>query len=61
MEKEALRNCIGFSYLNIKQNRRKAKSISGDKEGHFEMLRNSVEQEDMLMLNLYYSITSQIY
>ena len=44
---------LGFNYLDIKQNRLKTKSIARNKEGHFDLLSNSVEQEDMLMLNLY--------
>lgn len=44
---------LGFNYLDIKQNRLKTKSIARNKEVHFDMLSNSIEQEDMLMLNLY--------
>ena len=42
---------LGFNYLDIKQNRLKTKSIARNKD--FDLLSNSVEQEDMLMLNLY--------
>lgn len=52
-EKGAKKRCTSFSYINIKQNRFKGKSIARDKKGHFKMLNNSIKQEDMLILNLH--------
>ena len=51
MKREIKRKSSGNSY--IRQNDLKIKNITRDMEGHYIMIKESIEEEDLTIVNIY--------